>query len=146
MSTRTSRAFSVGTVVAVPAAEAFGFLADGMNQQYWALGSWDRRRLGDDLFAGTSLFDGSELTVRLIPRPELGIVDFETGPSPDALAFAVQARVVEGATLGHPAGSCLLTLTVFRAASVDDDTWERLWHVFETEIHMIRGRLEVGWR
>jgi hypothetical protein len=146
VSRRTSQAFSVAAVVEAEAEVAFAFLADGMNQQYWALGSWDRRPLGEGLFVGTSLFDGTELTVRVIPRPELGIVDFETGKDAGSLAFAVQARIVSGAELGHGDGACLLTLTVFRAAAVDDDTWERLWHVFETEIHMIKGRLQIGWR
>lgn len=143
---RKSQSFSVAALVAVEPEEAFAFLADGLNQRYWALGSWDRRKIGDDLFAGTSLFDGSELVVRLIPRPELLLVDFETGPTADALAHAVTARVIAGPVLGHPAGTCLLTVTVFRAAAVDDDTWQRLWHIFETEIHMIKGRLEIGWR
>jgi len=139
-----TKAFSVSALVAVEAEEAFAFLADGMNQQYWALGSWDRRRLGEDLFAGNSLFDGSELLIRLVPRPDLLLVDFHTGTSVDALEHHVEARVVPGPTLGHAPGYCLLVLTVFRDATADDELWTRLWHVFETEIHMIKGRLELG--
>lgn len=147
MSVRTSQVFSVGAIVEVEAADAFAFLADGMNQTYWALGSWDRRRLADDTFVGTSMFDGSELVVRLIPRPELLQVDFEVGAEPGALAHAVEARVIPGPTLGHAAARCLVVMTVFRGADTPDDTWERLWHCFETEIHMVKGRIErPGWR
>jgi hypothetical protein len=141
-----SPVFSVGTLVTVPAPDAFAFLADGMNQTYWALGSWDRRRVSDDVFAGTSLFDGTELFIRLVSHPDLLQVDFETGSAPDRLAHAVEARVVPGPTLGHDAGCCLVTLTRYRQAALDEAAWERTWHAFETEIQMIKGRLELGFR
>ena len=135
---------SVSAVVAVDCDTAYAFLADGMNQSYWALGSWNRRAVGDGVFAGTSLFDGTELFVRVLPRPELLVVDFETGPSPDALEHRVEARVIAGGTLGRPPSTCVVTLTIWRSADVDDVTWELLGHSFATEIHMIKGRLELG--
>jgi hypothetical protein len=141
-----SQAFSVSAVVDVEPEEAFAFLADGMNQRYWALGSWDRRRLGEDLFAGNSLFDGSELLIRVVPRRDLLLVDFLTGTSADALDHHVEARVIPGPTLGHPPDRCLVVLTVFRDEATDSELWVRLRHVFETEIHMIKGRLEIGFR
>ena len=136
-------AHCVTASIAVDADTAFAFLADGMNQSYWALGSWDRRAVGDGVFVGTSLFNGSELYVRVIPRPETLVVDFETGRSPDALAHHVEARVIPGPTLGRPAGTCVVTLTIWRSTEVDDATWELLGHCFATEIQMIRGRLEL---
>jgi hypothetical protein len=135
-------AHCVTASVAVAAETAFEFLADGLNQSYWALGSWDRRALGDGVFVGTSLFNGSELYVRVIPRPETLVVDFETGHSPDSLAHHVEARVIRGTTLGRPADTCVVTLTIWRSTDVDDATWELLEHCFATEIQMIRGRLE----
>ena len=144
--TRTSQAFTVAAHVAVSAEEAFAFLADGMNQRYWALGSWDRRAVGDGVFVGTSLLDGTELYVRVVPQPDLLLVDFQTGTGPESLAHEVEARVVPGPTLGHPEGTCLVVLTVFRLASVDDESWEQAWHMFQTEIQMIKGRLEIGFR
>lgn len=136
-------AHCVTASVAVDAETAFEFLADGMNQSYWALGSWDRRSLGDGIFVGTSLFDGSELFVRVVPRPETLVVDFETGRSPDSLAHHVEARVIRGETLGRPAETCVVTLTIWRSDDVDDATWDLLGHCFATEIQMIRGRLEL---
>ena len=144
MSSLRSAAHCAATLAQVDARKAFDFLADGMNQTYWALGSWDRRQIGDRTFVGTSLFDGRELVVRLVPDEERLLVDFETGRSPDSLQHAVEARVVPGPTLGHPEGTCVVTLTVWRGADVDDAAWELLWHCFETEIQMIRGRLELG--
>lgn len=139
-----ANAHCVSIVVGVDGATAFDFLADGMNQTHWALGSWDRRSHGDDLFSGTSLFDGSELFVRVVPHPEILVVDFETGRSPDTLAHRVEARVIRGETLGRPSSTCVVTLTIWRAADIDDETWELLGHSFATEIHMIKGRLELG--
>ena len=136
----------MAAVVAVEGEEAFEFLEDGMNQRFWALGSWDRREVGDGVFVGTSLFDGTELYVRVIPRCDLLLVDFETGESPASLAHEVEARVVPGPTLGHPEGTCLVVLTVFRGASIDDASWEQAWHMFETEIQMLKGRLETTFR
>ena len=63
-----ANAHSASTAVNVSADVAFTFLADGMNQSYWALGSLERRALGDDLYVGTSMFDGQELYVRLRPN------------------------------------------------------------------------------
>jgi hypothetical protein len=127
----------------VDADTAFAFLADGMNQTYWALGSWDRRPVGDGVFAGTSLFDGTELFVRVIPRPEVLVVDFETGRSPDELQHRVEARVIPGEPLGRPPRTCVVTLTIWRADDVTDPAWELLGHSFATEIQMIKGRLEL---
>ena len=70
MSSLRSTAHCVATLVQVDARKAFDFLADGMNQTYWALGSWDRREVGERTFVGTSLFDGRELFVRLVPDEE----------------------------------------------------------------------------
>jgi hypothetical protein len=136
-------AHCVSAAVAVDAETAFAFLADGMNQTYWALGSWDRRPVGDDVYVGTSLFDGSELYVRVLPRPELLLVDFETGRSPDALAHHVEARVIPGETLGGQPHTCVVTLTIWRSEDVDDAAWDLLGHSFATEIQMIKGRLEL---
>ena len=97
----TSQSFSVAELVAVGADTAFAFLADGMNQRFWALGSWDRREVGDGVFVGTSLLDGTELYVRPIPNPALLLVDFETGEDRRSLAHEVEARVVPGSALGH---------------------------------------------
>lgn len=144
MSTGSPLARCVSAAIGVDARTAFAFLSDGMNQSYWALGSWNRRRVGDDIYAGTSLFDGTELFVRVLPRPETLIVDFETGRSPDTLEHRVEARVIPGETLGRPPGTCVVTLTIWRAEEVDEQTWDLLGHSFATEIQMIKGRLELG--
>jgi hypothetical protein len=140
----TQLAHCVSALINVAPGAAFDFLSDGMNQSYWALGSWNRREVEDGIYAGTSLFDGSELFIRLNPNSGLRIVDFETGPSPDVLRHTVEARVIAGETLGRARDTCVVTLTIWRAEGVDDRTWDLLAHSFATEIQMIKGRLELG--
>lgn len=128
--------------VAVPADEAFAFLASGMNQTHWALGSWNRVDEGDGLFSGTSLWDASTLYIRLESYPELRLVDYSIGPDPAELRQLVQARTVPGATMGRDPGSCVITLVVWRDARLSDEAWHRTYHAFKTEVHLIKARLE----
>jgi hypothetical protein len=130
--------------VAVPANAAFEYLADGMKQGEWALGSWNRRVVGDGLFAGTSLFDGRELLIRLIGHPELLLVEYQVGRSADALAPLVWARVVPGPTVGLADNRCVISLVIWRSAADSAEAWELLGHTFPTELQMIKGRLELG--
>jgi hypothetical protein len=51
---------------------------------------------------------------------------------------------VPGPLLGYPADSCVVTLMKWRTAGQSDALWERGCVTFDTEIHMIKGRLEVG--
>ncbi len=130
--------------IAVPAEQAFAYLADGMKQGEWALGSWNRRPVGGGLFAGDSLFDGSELLIRLDATPELMLVEYHVGRSADALAPLVWGRVVPGPVVGLDGAHCVLTLVIWRSAADSDENWELLGHTFPTEVRMIKGRLELG--
>ena len=130
--------------IAVPAETAFAYLADGMKQGEWALGSWDRRQIGEGLFAGTSLFDGRELLIRLDAVPSLMLVEYHVGRTPDALAPLVWARVVPGPVVGLGAERCVLTLVVWRSLGDSEEAWALLGHSFPTEVQMIKGRLELG--
>jgi len=134
---------SASIEVAVPADRAFEFLADGMKQTHWALGSWDRRDLGGGLYSGTSLFDGGELFIRLHGYRDLLLVDYEVGEQPDELRRLVEARIVPGETLDRGADRCVVTITIWRPAGVSADVWARIYHAFNVEVYMIRGRLEL---
>ena len=137
-------AHEVSVEVAVPAERALAYLGDGMNQGQWALGSWDRREAGGGLYAGRSLFDNSELFIRLTTDEQRLLVVYEVGTERDDLAPLVWARVVPGPVLGLGDDRCVITLVIWRAEGVDDDRWELLGHTFPTEVQMIRGRLELG--
>ena len=141
----SSRLFHGATIVVdVPAETAFAYLADGLRQSDWALGSWERERIGDDLFRGTSLFDGSDTYVRISADATNLLVDYAVGPSLEQMPRVNSARVVPGPLLGHPEGSCVVTIMKWRTAAQSDEAWERGCVTFDTEIHMIKGRLELG--
>jgi hypothetical protein len=142
MTTIDRHVHSAGVQVAVPARTAFEFMADPMKQTYWALGSWERRHVQDDVVVGTSLFDNTDLYVRIEGHEELLLVDYYGGPAPDQLRWVVQSRIIPGELVGIPSDHCLIVLTTWRNASTDDAQWELVYHIWRTEVHLIKGRLE----
>jgi hypothetical protein len=128
--------------VDVPAATAFAFMADGMKQSEWALGSWDRRRHSDDVFVGTSRWDFEDLYVRLRSDPDLLLVDYFGGKDPDDLRWIVSARVVPGDQLGLGPQRSLITMTCWRGADTTDEAWELQSHIWPTEIALIKALVE----
>lgn len=122
--------------------EAFAFMASGAQQTHWALGSWNREPVGDGVYRGTSLWDGSDLYVRVTGHAELRLVDYEIGPTPTELRRLVEARIVDRRTLGHDDDGAVITLTVWRTQSITAEAWARTYHAFKTEVHLIRGRLD----
>jgi hypothetical protein len=135
-------AHSASVEVNVDAQTAFEFMASGMKQTYWTLGSWDRVDLGDNLFSGTSLWDGKTLYIKIKSHPDLLMVDYSVGPDPADLQKLVSTRVVPSEELGKEPGSCVITLTSWRSARASDEAWTRGAHVYKTEMHLIKGRLE----
>ena len=88
--------------VDVDAATALSFMADGMEQTHWALGSVDRRRVPDtDVFVGTSSFTGEDLYVRPVGDAQRLLVDYYVGPSPLRLTRLVEARIQPGEHVGR---------------------------------------------
>ena len=137
-------AHAATAVVAVPADKAFAYLADGLKQSDWTLGSWHREQLEPGLFRGTSLFDGSDTYVRLCPDAESLLIDYWVGPSPEAMLRVNAARIVPGPAVGRSEGTCVVTLLKWRTPAESDEDWARACVIFDTEIHMIKGRLELG--
>jgi len=125
--------------VGVSAKQAFEYVADGIRQGEWTLGCWDREQIGDDLFRGRSLYDGQETYVRVLPRRELLLVDFEVGAAPEALVPRISVRV-------RPRGerACTVTLMAWRTPDQDDESWERVRDLHRAELHLIKGRLELA--
>ena len=124
--------------VDVPAHEAFAFMADGLNQSKWALGSLKRQALGDNLFSGTSFWDGSILYVRVESHEELLLVDYYCGKAPESLQHMNSARIV-------PRGEtrCMVALTKWHIPGMDEATYIRTAESFETEVWFIKFNLEL---
>jgi len=130
--------------IAVPATQAFKYLSDGLRQGEWTLGSWNREQLEPGLFRGVSLFDGRETYVRILANRDALLVDYDVGRSRDRLLRVNSARIVPGPLVGRADGTCVLALMKWRAPDQSDDEWEQAVAAFSAEIHMIKGRLELG--
>ncbi len=139
-------AIAASTEVAVPAETAFEFMADGMKQDHWALGSMGRESLGDGLYRGKSSFDGTDLYIKIESDRELLLVDYATGPSAEEVAPDVEARIRRGSWIGLPGGDAasVITLTIWRWDGAEDEEWEFHWHLWRTEIKLIKGAIERG--
>ena len=137
-----ANAHSASIAVNVPADTAYDFLADGLNQSYWALGSLERRALGDHLYVGTSMFDGKELYVRLRANAELRLVDYFLGADPEHLQHLVESRVIPGEELGRPDGTCVITNTHWRPEDMPGEEWTMTYYLWKTEVYLIKGHLE----
>ncbi|MCQ8782141.1 hypothetical protein [Mangrovibrevibacter kandeliae] len=125
-----------------PAETAFEIMAEGLSQGRWTLGSYDRRQIEPGLFVGTSLFSGRETYVRLHVDRERFVVDYDVGPSPDALSFRNMSRVIPGAVLNMPPGSCVVTLLSWRRADQSEAAWMQTSTSHEAEMFLIKGLLE----
>ncbi len=131
--------------VAVPTATAFAYLADPLRLGRWALGAMHTRATDTaGVVQGESLFDGSRSLVRVDANPERGLIDYHLGDRPAGLAMRISARVLGGADFGFASDSCLVTLTAWRPASMDDARWQRLRACHEVEILLIKEQLEQG--
>jgi hypothetical protein len=130
--------------VEVPAAVAFEYMADGIRQGEWTLGSWNRVALSDNLFKGTSLYDGSETYVRIVPNRDLLIVDYHIGKSAENLRPINSARIIDGPSIGRDEGACIVTLMRWRPGGESDAEAARRSVGFNAEMFMIKGRLELG--
>jgi hypothetical protein len=137
-------AITASTEVSVPAATAFQFMANGLKQDHWALGSVNRKALGDGLFIGQNSFDGSDLYVRLASDPDLLLVDYSTGPSPEDLTPRVESRIRPGSWAGLDDSRSLVTLTIWRWDGCDEETWQFHHNLWRVEIKLIKGAIERG--
>ncbi len=134
-------------VVAAPADRALAFMADGLKLGTWAMGCWNTRAAGPDLFVGTSLFDGTEGYVRIVVDRALLNVDYHVGAAPGQLAHMNTARVIPGTALGRDPQSCVVTLLAWRQGAMDDATWRRISITHEAEMLLIQswlGRPSTG--
>lgn len=121
---------------------AVEYVADGIKQGEWALGSIDRKEIGDGLFEGTSMFGAGTEYIRIrVDRDNL-MVYYDVGHSLDDLRTLNVIRVVPGPTLGGQIDNCVVTLLSWRPQGTPDEAWVRNCVSHETEMYIIKARLE----
>lgn len=125
-----------------PAHVAFELLADGIKQGTWAWGSFNRTEIKPGLFKGTSVFSGQDMLVRLHADPARLCVDYEVGPTEDAMQFRNMSRVIPGEILKIDPNSCVVSLLTWRLSTQSDADWAQISTVHEAEMFLIKGLLE----
>ena len=129
-------------VVARPAEQVFAIMADPARLHRWSFGTWETEIAADGLVAGTSIFDGGRILVRIDADQGRLSIDYKLGSNPEALVPRIQVRIVPGAHLGLDAGHCVLTFMAWRAAAMDDDRWRRLTASHEFEVVLLKNLIE----
>lgn len=130
-------------VVNAPARRAFEYMADGLRQGEWTFGSWDRRQVSEHTFVGRSMFDGKETFIRIDADAERLFVHYSIGDDPDHLLSRNLARIVRGPDLGWDDSRCLVTLLAWRSEFMSDDRWRQLCVSHETQMFIIKARIEA---
>jgi hypothetical protein len=128
---------------AASADRAFTYVATPARLGEWALGCWQAVEGEGGIVSGTSLFDGATTFARPVADPRLRIVDFEVGGDPSELVRRISARIVPGPDIGRSPDSSLVVVTALRTASMDDERWLRLVVAHETEVLLLRRRIEA---
>lgn len=124
------------------AGAAVAYLSDGIKQGDWALGSLDRKEVEKDLFTGTSLFDGGQMYIRIRVDSENSMIYYDVGRDPERLQPRNVIRVVPGPVVGRDANTCLVSLMTWRVAGTADAGWLQTCLSHETEMFIIKARLE----
>jgi len=135
---------SSSIAIGVAAEAAFDLMSNGLKQGQWALGSMQRREVAPGIFHGVSIFTGKDLYIRLNADRARLLVDYEVGPSREAMQFRHMSRVIPGAMLKMSPDACVVTLMTWRLATQSDADWIQLSTVHEAEMFLIKGLLERG--
>lgn len=121
---------------------AIDYLADGIRQGEWALGSVDRKQIEAGLYSGRSMFGTGVEYIRITPDREHGIIWYDSGRHPKALRRLTLVRVLAGPLLGRPHNACVITLLTWRPDGMTDIDWQRTAVAHETAVFIIKARLE----
>ena len=124
------------------AAKALAYLSDGIKQGDWTLGSLDRKEIEDGLFAGTSLFDLGRMYIRIRVDRENFMIYYDVGRDPEKLQPRNIVRVVPGSVVGHDDDICLVSLMTWRVDGTPEAGWLQTCLSHETEMFIIKARLE----
>lgn len=136
--------YVVTTDVTAPAKFAFAYLADPSKVGEWALGAFNARPVAGDVYAGTSLLDGSVVVYRVDADARRGVIDYLVGADAETLVMRISTRVVPGEILGRGAGTCVVSMSAWRPADFDERRWSRLKAFHDAEIHILRERIETA--
>ena len=122
---------------------AFGYIANPRHFGEWSLGGFHVKEITRDSYSGHSLIDGQALHVRIEPDPARGLIHFWTGPAPERLRNLILARIVPGEMADLGPQSCILSLISWAPASMTPARWRQLCAAHETEMFILKNRIEA---
>ena len=131
-------------VIAAPAGRVFTFMGDPAMLPRWSFGAWEIERLEGDVVRATSLFDRSQVLVRIVTEPRTLSIDYHLGQSPETMQPRINVRVVPGPVVGLGGEACVLTFLAWRGAAMTDERWRRLTASHELEAVLIKSLFESG--
>ena len=135
-------AHAVSIELASTAELAFSYLSNPVNVGKWALGCWETEATEEEgMFSGTSLFDGEKQYFRADIDADRCLVDFYLG-KPQSLKPRISIRVIPGSAISKEDSCCVVTLSAWRDAQMNDERWGRLCAVHEAEIHLLKALIE----
>ena len=123
---------------------ALHYVADGIKQGEWALGSVDREQIADNLFVGSSMFSTDRQYIRIRPDLVNNVVFYDVGNDRENLLPRNIIHCVPGAVVGRPSNTCIVTLISWRGEGSSDEAWFRHCVSHKTEMFIIKARLEAG--
>lgn len=131
--------------IAKPANAVFGFMADPDKLSLWSFGTWKTEIDAETgIIRGWSMKNGSEIRVRIVPHPDLGLIDYLIGSDPDHLVPRIFVRIVPGSVLGGADGECGLTMTALRTDDMDEARWTAMIATHAVELDLIKSAIETG--
>jgi hypothetical protein len=104
----------------------------------------ERKKIGDNLYSGISIFNGAELYIRIDADPANFCIYYYVGVDKNNLQPRNMVRVLPGSVLDRSDDECLVTLLTWRSENADDDKWKLTCVSHETEMFIIKNRLEQG--
>lgn len=130
-------------VIDAPLEQVAAFVASPQNLDQWTFGTWEIEDVGDGITKGKSLFDGGEVYVKIECDPKFHMVHYllsatKQGP----FTPRISARVLPGPTMGLGADQSVFSLMAWRHADMDDFRWHKLTSCHETEVLLVKARIE----
>jgi hypothetical protein len=129
--------------VHVNADKMFNFISNPIKLGDWAFGSFRPiKSMGDNVYSGTSMYDGGQTLFRINPYPKFRQCDYEVGYLGGELLPWIVGRVTPGPVLGLDKNVCLFTLQAWRHKDWKDEDWRLICSSHEAETFRARYLVE----
>jgi hypothetical protein len=100
--------------------------------------------MSEDTYRCKSDYGEPDLLVRIVADHTHKTVDYYTSPESESMLLTQSARIFDGAALGYPPNTSLVTFTRWRANGQRQYEWERAVSSQVQETRMTKSLLESG--